>query len=153
MESWAFERWHFRFNATVLRARFDESRSIKDMRILAQMLEDGEKYVFTNFHKAHVMSNFPGSAGENSIMTPPSSRMTPAVSATTVRPSPPTGCWTSGTPGRRCRWWTTSIRGKSSKRSSMNIMRSLWPRNTNLRLPLPWCNSPHSLINCSLVKI
>ena len=73
------------------------------MRILAQMLEDGEKYVFTNFHKAHVMSNFPGSAGENSIMTPPSSRMTPAVSATTVRPSPPTGCWTSGTPGRRCR--------------------------------------------------
>lgn len=43
MESWAFERWHFRFNATVLRARFDESRNIKDMRILAQMLEDGEK--------------------------------------------------------------------------------------------------------------
>ena len=43
MESWAFERWHFRFNATVLRARFDESRNVKDMRILAQMLEDGEK--------------------------------------------------------------------------------------------------------------
>ena len=43
MERWAFERWHFRFNATVLRARFDESRNIKDMRILAQMLEDGEK--------------------------------------------------------------------------------------------------------------
>ena len=33
-----------RFNAVVLRARFDESNAIKDMRILAQMLEDGEKY-------------------------------------------------------------------------------------------------------------
>ena len=58
MESWAVERYHFRssgdifiqnlfsifrFNAVVLRARFDESRSIKDIRILAQMLEDGEK--------------------------------------------------------------------------------------------------------------
>ena len=42
MESWAIERYHFRFNAVVLRARFDETRSIKDMRILAKMLEDGE---------------------------------------------------------------------------------------------------------------
>ena len=43
MESWAIERYHFRFNAVVLRARFDETRSIKDMRILAKMLDDGEK--------------------------------------------------------------------------------------------------------------
>ena len=43
MESWAVERYHFRFNAVVLRARFDETRSIKDMRILAKMLEDGEQ--------------------------------------------------------------------------------------------------------------
>ena len=43
MESWAIERWHFRFNAVVLRARFEETRGIKDMRILAKMLDDGEK--------------------------------------------------------------------------------------------------------------
>ena len=43
MESRAVERWHFRFNAVMLRARFDETKSIKDMRILAKMLEDGEK--------------------------------------------------------------------------------------------------------------
>ena len=43
MESWAIERYHFRFNAVVLRARFDETKSVKDMRILAKMLDDGEK--------------------------------------------------------------------------------------------------------------
>ena len=37
------ETFFCRFNAVVLRARFDESNAIKDMRILAQMLEDGEK--------------------------------------------------------------------------------------------------------------
>ena len=42
-EDWAPERWLFRFNACVLRARFDETRSIKDMRVLAKMLEDGER--------------------------------------------------------------------------------------------------------------
>jgi len=50
MESWAVERYHFRFNAVVLRARFDESRSIKDIRILAQMLEDGEKECWREQH-------------------------------------------------------------------------------------------------------
>ena len=39
-----------RFNAVVLRARFDETRSIKDMRILAQMLEDGEEWVSLLFN-------------------------------------------------------------------------------------------------------
>ena len=43
MESWAIERWHFRFNAVVLRARFEETRAIKDMRIAAKMLDDGEQ--------------------------------------------------------------------------------------------------------------
>merc|ERR1711879_446628 len=50
MESWAVERYHFRFNAVVLRARFDETRSIKDMRILAKMLEDGEQECWREQH-------------------------------------------------------------------------------------------------------
>merc|ERR1711976_871152 len=44
------ERWLFRFNACVLRARFDETRSIKDMRVLAKMLEDGERECWEQQH-------------------------------------------------------------------------------------------------------
>jgi len=49
-ESWAGERHLFRFNACVLRARFDETRSVKDMRVLAKMLEDGEKECWEQQH-------------------------------------------------------------------------------------------------------
>ena len=42
-EHWAAEKWIFRFNACVLRGRFEESRAIKDMRVLAKMLEEGEQ--------------------------------------------------------------------------------------------------------------
>jgi len=49
-EDWAPERWLFRFNACVLRARFDETRSIKDMRVLAKMLEDGERECWEQQH-------------------------------------------------------------------------------------------------------
>merc|ERR1712080_652117 len=37
------ETYQFCFDRTVLRARFDESNKVKDMRVLAQMLENGEK--------------------------------------------------------------------------------------------------------------
>ena len=42
-EHWAMERWSARFNVCVLRGRFDETKTIKDMRVLAKMLEEGEK--------------------------------------------------------------------------------------------------------------
>jgi len=49
-ECWSNEKTEFRFNATVLRARFDESTKIKDMRILAKMLEEGEHECWQSQH-------------------------------------------------------------------------------------------------------
>ena len=43
LEHWENERWRFRFNATVLRGRFGENKDIKDMRVAAKLVEDGEK--------------------------------------------------------------------------------------------------------------
>jgi len=85
-ESWALERYTFRFNAVVLRARFDETRSIKDMRILAQMLEDGEE---ESWREQHYDPSF--------------LRMTPVVLSRTERPWHRTGFSTSGILGRRFR--------------------------------------------------
>lgn len=61
MEDWANDRAEFRFNVTMLRARFDETRKEKDMRLLAQQLIDGEKELAANIHEdPKIFKNDPG---------------------------------------------------------------------------------------------
>ena len=43
-------RHEFRYDATVLRDRFEQTRAIKDMRILAVMLAEGEKELHYKQH-------------------------------------------------------------------------------------------------------
>merc|ERR1712107_587532 len=49
-EDWSKCRHMFRFDACLLRARIDESNKIKDMRVLAKMLEDAEHEVWEAQH-------------------------------------------------------------------------------------------------------
>merc|ERR1712059_18623 len=49
-ENWQNCRAQFRFEAAVLRNRFDESLKVNDMRIQAKMLEDGEHEVWEQQH-------------------------------------------------------------------------------------------------------
>jgi NADH dehydrogenase (ubiquinone) 1 beta subcomplex subunit 9 len=49
-EDWSKCRHMFRFDACLLRARIDESNKIKDMRVLAKMLEDAEHEVWETQH-------------------------------------------------------------------------------------------------------
>jgi len=50
-ENYALSRHEFRYDATVMRDRFEQTRAIKDMRILAVMLAEGEKELH---HKQHI---------------------------------------------------------------------------------------------------
>jgi len=49
-EDWSMTRCMFRFDACVLRARFDDCARVKDMRVLAKMLEEGEQELFEAKH-------------------------------------------------------------------------------------------------------
>ncbi|XP_076315351.1 NADH dehydrogenase [ubiquinone] 1 beta subcomplex subunit 9-like [Tachypleus tridentatus] len=61
LESYIHERPHFRFNAVLLRQRFEENRNITDMRIAKQLIEQGEDELF---HKSHYQPlKFPCSPG------------------------------------------------------------------------------------------
>eukprot|EP00088_Acartia_fossae_P035414 TRINITY_DN36490_c0_g1_i1.p1 TRINITY_DN36490_c0_g1~~TRINITY_DN36490_c0_g1_i1.p1 ORF type:complete len:147 (-),score=42.21 TRINITY_DN36490_c0_g1_i1:100-540(-) len=55
LEDWAHKREDYRFKAVMLRARFDETRKIKDMRVLAQQLEEGEAELAANSHEDPVV--------------------------------------------------------------------------------------------------
>merc|ERR1712079_657545 len=46
----ALSRHEFRYDATVMRDRFEQTRAIKDMRILAVMLAEGEKELHQRQH-------------------------------------------------------------------------------------------------------
>jgi len=51
LENWEYgDRAYFRFKVTLLRNRFDETRKITDMRVLAKMVEDGEYECWENQH-------------------------------------------------------------------------------------------------------
>lgn len=45
-----FFRPIFRYHAVVLRERFDENKTIKDMRIARKLLSDGEEELFIKQH-------------------------------------------------------------------------------------------------------
>lgn len=40
----------FRYEAVLLRQRFEENRNVKDMRVAKQLLEDGEQELFKKQH-------------------------------------------------------------------------------------------------------
>ena len=40
----------YRYRAVLLRARFDENKDIKDMRVAQQLLDEGEKELFSVIH-------------------------------------------------------------------------------------------------------
>merc|ERR1712243_114493 len=102
--------WRFRFNAVVLRARFDESNAIKDMRVLAQMLEDGEKECWREQHyDPSIIKNDPGGICYNREAISPD--------------------WVID------QWhpWEKVQTLDFFEKSLMNTMKSLSPRNTNLK--------------------
>jgi NADH dehydrogenase (ubiquinone) 1 beta subcomplex subunit 9 len=71
-QDWADERWLFRFNAAVLRSRFDETSKIKDMRVLAKMVEEGEYEVWEQQHTdPRVFKNDPGGIVYHRSASPP----------------------------------------------------------------------------------
>lgn len=49
-EDWAVSKSLFRFDACLLRARFDETLKIKDNRVLAKMVDEGEHELFEKQH-------------------------------------------------------------------------------------------------------
>lgn len=47
---WYSDSDAFRYEAVLLRQRFEENRNVKDMRIAKQLLEDGEQELFEKQH-------------------------------------------------------------------------------------------------------
>merc|ERR1719206_737350 len=72
--------------------------------------------------------------GSNSTMTLPFSRLTQGVLCMIGSTRLLIGCSTSGILGRRSRPWISLIVASSLNRNLVITMRSLSPRNTNLRL-------------------
>jgi len=61
LEDWNPRRHELRFNAAVLRARFDETRSEQDMRIQAKRLEEAEKeWIQRQHYDPLMLKNDPG---------------------------------------------------------------------------------------------
>ncbi|XP_066954142.1 NADH dehydrogenase [ubiquinone] 1 beta subcomplex subunit 9 [Macrobrachium rosenbergii] len=50
IEAWYDRRPMYRYRAVLLRARFDENRDVKDLRVAQQLLEEGEKELFSLIH-------------------------------------------------------------------------------------------------------
>jgi len=49
-QCWHIQKYVIRFNAAIIRARFDDTRKIQDGRVLAKMLEDAEREVWDEQH-------------------------------------------------------------------------------------------------------
>ncbi|KAG7158719.1 NADH dehydrogenase [ubiquinone] 1 beta subcomplex subunit 9-like [Homarus americanus] len=50
LEAWYDRRPMYRYRAVLLRARFDENKDVKDMRVAQQLIEGGEKELFSLQH-------------------------------------------------------------------------------------------------------
>ncbi|KAA0199857.1 hypothetical protein HAZT_HAZT001333 [Hyalella azteca] len=50
-----------RYNVTLLRAKFDENKDVKDLRVAKQLYEDGENFLFKSMHP--IPKKFPHSPG------------------------------------------------------------------------------------------
>merc|ERR1711915_936166 len=61
IEAWYDRRPMYRYRAVLLRARFDENRDVKDLRVAQQLLDEGEKELFSLIH--YQPKKFPLSPG------------------------------------------------------------------------------------------
>ncbi|XP_046748796.1 NADH dehydrogenase [ubiquinone] 1 beta subcomplex subunit 9 [Diprion similis] len=61
LESWIWIRHVYRYNAVLLRQRFEKNKDIKDLRIAKQLVIDGEKELFE--HQHWLPRKFPNSPG------------------------------------------------------------------------------------------
>nr|XP_045601939.1 NADH dehydrogenase [ubiquinone] 1 beta subcomplex subunit 9-like [Procambarus clarkii] len=71
-EAWYDRRPMFRYRAVLLRARFDEHKDVKDLRVARQLLEEGEKELFSLQHyqpKQFPLS--PGGVAYGRVVEPP----------------------------------------------------------------------------------
>merc|ERR1711942_258568 len=102
-------------------------------RVLAQMLEDGEK-----------------NAGNSSITTLQFLRLILVVLCSIESIRPLTGYLTSGILGRRFRLWTSLTVVSSLNRISMSTTKSLLLRNTSLR---PQLSEAKTFLVCYLVNL
>ncbi|XP_031624853.1 NADH dehydrogenase [ubiquinone] 1 beta subcomplex subunit 9 [Contarinia nasturtii] len=60
-QSWYTPRHVFRFNAILLRERFDQNKEIKDLRIARELLKSGEQELFEKQHpQPFTFANSPG---------------------------------------------------------------------------------------------
>merc|ERR1712212_86784 len=50
LESWYDRRHMYRYQAVLMRDRFDKNRDVKDLRVAQQLLEEGEKELFNYMH-------------------------------------------------------------------------------------------------------
>lgn len=67
-----FVRRHvFRFNAILLRERFEQNKNIQDMRIARKLLTEGERELFEKQHPQPISCTYPaGYAGTVSVAFP-----------------------------------------------------------------------------------
>ena len=47
-------RWMYRYNAVLLRERFDQNKGVTDMRIAKKLLEDGEQELWDKHHPQRI---------------------------------------------------------------------------------------------------
>ncbi|XP_068247207.1 NADH dehydrogenase [ubiquinone] 1 beta subcomplex subunit 9 [Palaemon carinicauda] len=71
-ESWYDQRPMYRYRATLLRARFDENKDIKDLRVAQQLVEEGEKELFSFIHyQPKKFADSPGGVAYEREVIPP----------------------------------------------------------------------------------
>ncbi|XP_060830777.1 NADH dehydrogenase [ubiquinone] 1 beta subcomplex subunit 9 [Bombus pascuorum] len=76
LEDQNIERHEFRYNAVLLRQRFEKNRHIPDARIAKQLLLEGEEELFNNTHPdPSKFPNSPGGICHGRFVIPPDSVM------------------------------------------------------------------------------
>ncbi|KAJ8924501.1 hypothetical protein NQ315_007298 [Exocentrus adspersus] len=72
LECWYDRRDVFRYYAVLMRARFDENKDIKDMRVAKEFIRKGEEELFDNQHwQPKKFPNSPGGVAYGREVEPP----------------------------------------------------------------------------------
>ncbi|XP_066262406.1 NADH dehydrogenase [ubiquinone] 1 beta subcomplex subunit 9 [Euwallacea similis] len=72
LEAWYFKRDVFRYQATLMRKRFDDNKDIKDMVMAKSLLEEGEKELFKTLHwHPKKFPHSPGGVAYGRVVVPP----------------------------------------------------------------------------------
>ncbi|KAF3430048.1 hypothetical protein E2986_08880 [Frieseomelitta varia] len=76
IEDMNIERHEYRYNAVLLRQRFEENRNIKDLRVAKELLLAAEEELFQNKHPdPSIFANSPGGIAHGRFVVPPDSVM------------------------------------------------------------------------------